>query len=102
MRLTPRQREVLPLLVQGLSNRSIGHRLSISESTVKTHVRRIGLAMGIEWRPGANMRAEIMQRAHRSIIAADLPRYDPRTEVVVPRDVWEQLQRLVSLVGEAA
>lgn len=37
-RLTPRQREVLPLLSQGLSNKAIARMLKISEATVKYHV----------------------------------------------------------------
>lgn len=36
--LTPRQIEVLSLLVQGLTNRHIAARLGLSEATVKTHV----------------------------------------------------------------
>jgi two-component system, NarL family, nitrate/nitrite response regulator NarL len=36
--LTPREREVLELLAQGLSNRQIGERLGISEHTAKFHV----------------------------------------------------------------
>jgi DNA-binding NarL/FixJ family response regulator len=36
--LTPREREVLELLAQGLSNRHIGERLGISEHTAKFHV----------------------------------------------------------------
>lgn len=37
-RLTPREREVLELLADGLSNRSIGQKLGISAHTVKFHV----------------------------------------------------------------
>ncbi len=36
--LTPRQSEVLELLVQGLTNKHIATRLGLSEATVKTHV----------------------------------------------------------------
>jgi len=36
--LTPRQIEVLKLLVQGLTNKTIAARLGLSEATVKTHV----------------------------------------------------------------
>jgi DNA-binding NarL/FixJ family response regulator len=40
-RLTPREREVLALLGEGLSNKEIGARLYISEVTAKVHVRHI-------------------------------------------------------------
>jgi DNA-binding NarL/FixJ family response regulator len=36
--LTPRQIEVLDLLVQGLSNKAIAARLGLSEATIKSHV----------------------------------------------------------------
>ena len=39
--LTEREREVLRLLVEGLSNQEIGDRLVISHSTVKNHVSNI-------------------------------------------------------------
>jgi DNA-binding NarL/FixJ family response regulator len=39
--LTPREREVFALLVQGLSNPEICQQLVISEATAKTHVARI-------------------------------------------------------------
>ena len=39
--LTPREREVLALLAQGLANKAIAPRLGISEHTVKAHVASI-------------------------------------------------------------
>jgi DNA-binding NarL/FixJ family response regulator len=44
--LTPREREVLSLLCEGLPNKSIGRRLSISAGTVKIHVGKILSGLG--------------------------------------------------------
>ena len=45
--LTPREREVLDLLVRGLSNPEICRELVISEATAKTHVARILQKLGL-------------------------------------------------------
>lgn len=39
--LTPREKEILPLLTRGLSNQEIAAQLFISKATVKTHVSNI-------------------------------------------------------------
>ena len=39
--LTPRERDVLALLAEGLTDRGIGERLWLTQNTVETHIRHI-------------------------------------------------------------
>jgi DNA-binding NarL/FixJ family response regulator len=48
--LTKREREVLELLVQGLSNREISKRMSLSQHTVKNYILHIFDKMGVSSR----------------------------------------------------
>ena len=57
--LSDRELEVLDLLAEGLSNKLIAHRLSISEHTVKTHVASIFAKLG------ASSRTEAVSQAIR-------------------------------------
>jgi DNA-binding NarL/FixJ family response regulator len=58
--LTPREREVLGLLAEGLGNKEIAARLNISEHTIKFHIRSI---LG---KLGASSRTEAVSRGLRS------------------------------------
>lgn len=51
--LTRREREVMGLIAQGLTNREIARTLWISESTVKAHVRHVLAKMGARSRTEA-------------------------------------------------
>lgn len=51
--LTEREREVLRLLADGMSNKRIGTTLFISESTVKFHIRNIIRKLGVTKRTDA-------------------------------------------------
>jgi DNA-binding NarL/FixJ family response regulator len=56
-RFTEREREVLTVLVEGLSNREIADKLFIGEATVKTHLRNIYDKLGVSNRAQAVGRA---------------------------------------------
>jgi DNA-binding NarL/FixJ family response regulator len=57
--LTPREREVLELVAEGLSNKAIASRLFVTERTVEAHVKQIFLKL----RLGAN------PESHRRVLA---------------------------------
>jgi DNA-binding NarL/FixJ family response regulator len=61
--LTQRERQVLGLLVQGMSNRKIARTLRISESTVKNHLHAIFLKLDVTDRTQAI--AAILGGTHR-------------------------------------
>ncbi|MEJ2862554.1 response regulator transcription factor [Actinomycetospora flava] len=66
--LTKRERDVLALMAHGLSNDEIGEHFTIVTATVKTHVNRIFMKLGIR------DRAQAVALAYRSrLVALDEP-----------------------------
>lgn len=62
--LTDRERDVIALVGEGLKNKQIGDRLSISETTVRHHLTSIFAKLGVE------SRLEMMIFAHRHGLTA--------------------------------
>jgi DNA-binding NarL/FixJ family response regulator len=56
--LTPREREVLAMVAEGLPNKLIARRLEISEKTVKAHLTRIFERLGVSDRTQAALWAK--------------------------------------------
>jgi DNA-binding NarL/FixJ family response regulator len=59
VRMTPREREVINLIAEGLSNKAIGKQLHISVHTVKSHLRNIMEKLTL------NSRLQIAAYVHR-------------------------------------
>ena len=55
--LTPRERQVLYLVIEGQSNKEIGRTLSITEDTAKKHVQTILSKLGVSDRTQAAVKA---------------------------------------------
>jgi DNA-binding NarL/FixJ family response regulator len=61
LRLTPRQREIVPLLAQGMSNKEIARHLHIAQGTTKIHTAALLRALGAR------------NRTEAAFLAATLP-----------------------------
>ncbi|NJP81455.1 response regulator transcription factor, partial [Streptomyces sp. AA8] len=48
--LTDREREILGLIGEGMTNRQIGQKLYLAEKTVKNHISRLLAKLGVERR----------------------------------------------------
>ena len=55
--LSPREIDVLKLMIDALSNKQIARRLNVSEATVKTHVSTLIAKLGVHDRVGAVVKA---------------------------------------------
>ncbi|MFI6654291.1 response regulator [Streptomyces sp. NPDC050523] len=63
--LTGREREILDLIGEGLTNRQIGLRLYLAEKTVKNHISRMLAKLGVERRIQAAVIATQVQDRRR-------------------------------------
>jgi len=54
--LTPREREVLGLIAEGLSNRALAARLYVTERTIEAHVKQIFLKLHLDASPESHRR----------------------------------------------
>jgi DNA-binding NarL/FixJ family response regulator len=60
-RLSPRQREIVGLLAQGLSNKMIARKLGLVEGTVKSHLVQIFHVLGVRNRTSAVVAAQALR-----------------------------------------
>ena len=54
--LTPREREAMELVAEGLSNKAIAARLVVTERTVEAHVKQIFMKLGLDVNPDSHRR----------------------------------------------
>ena len=89
VKVTPRNQQVLNLLVQGCSNKEIGGQLNISPHTVKQHLRTLFLRAGIFDGP---KRVKLARYVHHgeSTVVTPCQGLNPR-ESQISILVWEGL-----------
>ncbi|MFL4902441.1 response regulator [Streptomyces sp. MMS24-I2-30] len=63
--LSPRERDILALIGDGLTNREIGRRLYLSEKTVKNHISRLLAKLGVQRRVQAAVLASQLEQSER-------------------------------------
>ncbi|MHA5054376.1 response regulator [Streptomyces sp. SD15] len=61
--LSPRERDILGLIGDGLTNREIGKRLYLSEKTVKNHISRLLAKLGVQRRVQAAVLASHLEHS---------------------------------------
>ncbi|EDY59609.1 MULTISPECIES: response regulator transcription factor [Streptomyces] len=61
--LSPRERDILALIGDGLTNREIGKKLYLSEKTVKNHISRLLAKLGVQRRVQAAVLASHLEQS---------------------------------------
>jgi DNA-binding NarL/FixJ family response regulator len=68
--LSPREREILALIGDGLTNREIGKKLYLSEKTVKNHISRLLAKLGVQRRVQAAVLASQLEHPNTASLPA--------------------------------
>jgi DNA-binding NarL/FixJ family response regulator len=89
VKITPREQQILNLLVQGCSNKEIGGQLNISLRTVKQHLRMLFTRAGIR-DGGKRVKLARYARADESAVMTSCGGLNP-TETQISILVWEGL-----------
>ena len=74
LKLTKRQREVLSLLAQGLSNKEIARALVIAEATTKIHMAALLRGLGVRNRTEAAFKAANLVNSTELVSASQFRR----------------------------
>ena len=94
--LSAREREVLGLVAQGLTNREIAERLSVATDTIKTHVDHVGDKLGVS----GSSRSRVLT-AVRATQLGLVPRSPTRGMIPYVGDAtWPTLLPSVTHVGD--
>ncbi|MFO7539671.1 MAG: response regulator transcription factor [Chloroflexota bacterium] len=104
--LSPRQLDILRLLVEGLDNRALAARLQISVKTIETHLTRLYRRLNVQSRLEAVHYAHEHSNVMSHVVAAaadgkPAPGADPHKEILVVDDnqrYRQQLERMISRI----
>lgn len=80
--LTERERQVLALVIHGLTDKEIGYRLGISARCVREHVSRSAIVLGANNRAHLGAIAVLLVLVGRGDAPMDAPDHDPLSDEV--------------------
>jgi serine/threonine-protein kinase len=69
--LSPREREVLTLVAEGLSNKAVAERLYVTDRTVEAHMAQVFSKLGLEESPDQHRRVRAVLTLLRSMDQGD-------------------------------
>lgn len=98
--LTPRGRDVLALITEGMCDKDIGARLGIHERTVKQHVMNARIRLGLESGGRLRVRLANVFRKTTGVMFAPPPsvKFTPRETQIVELAVRGYTNRTIAMV----